>query len=529
MFIRLSYILVVLIIGNYPVLADITPENCHDYLESGEANYDIAVSTGSIEWDIDTEEIEGNISGLEKRLSDKPDDTEAIIELISLYSQIDRRDEATNLAQNNLALFEDNYLTRGDEASAVAFAKAVIGADNDDLCDKAYLGLQPFLESGEADEEVFKAAISLRIMVNDYELATRIADVYVTFYPDEASAHYQKFSVIAAKNIYGVVAYWLQKSVEVFLEGRGETAINESNAKFFIEDYIKRIAGAFEISSLENAAELDPENYEYNLAAAIFKTLIVYYSAIGSVSVSEGLDETDLLDLFRVTDPEGLANILPYLEKAESVRPETDVQVYLAYALYYMSFGDFEKAQDYARLAVDTRPDLPEAYDALIIVTVLPVAIEIQEDPGIAADIFPELLDEKIANTGGTAFDFAVLGAVEFFRYPNTDAANREEVLKQMKLYVDKSLANDANNPTALLNLGNYYILKGEYANAIAISSDAYVAAGPDKKPLFLNNRGIAKVLAGDREGGITDLKKAIDISDGNERSSEALAALGIE
>jgi tetratricopeptide (TPR) repeat protein len=194
-----------------------------------------------------------------------------------------------------------------------------------------------------------------------------------------------------------------------------------------------------------------------------------------------------------------------------------------------MSFGDFERAQDYARLAVDTRPDLPEAYDALIIVTVLPVAIEIQENPGKAAEVFPDLLDEKIANTGGTAYDYAVLAAVEFFRYPNTDAANREAVLKQMKAYADKSLANDANNPTALLNLGNYYILRGEYESAIAVNSDAYVAADPDKKPLFLNNRGIAKLLAGDREGGIADLKKALDTSDGNDRSSEALAVLGVE
>lgn len=529
MFIRASYILTMLFIGIYPALAEITPENCCDYLESGEANYDIAVSTGNIEWDIDTEEIEKNIAGLEKRLSDKPDDTEAIIELISSYNQVGRKDEVNNLVQNNLALFEDNYLNRGDEAAAVAFAKAVIAADNDDLYDKAYLGLQPLLESGEADKETFEVAISLRIAADDYELATRIADTYIAVYPEEASAHYQKFSVVSARNIYGVVGYWLQKSVEVFLEGRSEIAINESNAGPFIEGYIKKIAGAFEIPSLEKAAELDPDNYEYNLAAAIFKTLIIYYSAIGSITVSEGLDETDLLDLFRATDPAGLANILPYLEKAESVRPESDVQVYLAYALYYMSFGDFEIAKDYARLAVDTRPDLPEAYDALIIVTVLPVAVEIQENPGKAADIFPDLLNEKIANTGGNAYDYAVLAAVEFFRYPNTDAANHGEVLEQMKLYVDKSLANDANNPTALLNLGNYYTLKGEYEKAIAANSDAYVTADPDKKPLFLNNRGVVKALAGDREGGIADLKEALDMSEGNERSSEALAALGIE
>jgi len=531
------FIITVYVIAAYPAVADITPNNYFDYLESGEANYNIAVSIGGIKWDENRDDIGVDVRELEKRLADRPDDIDSLIELIALYNRLDRGDEATVLARDNLTLFENDYVAKGNETSAVAYAKAVTAANNDVLYDEAYLALLPFLESGEANKDTFETAITLRTAAMDYELAVRIADAYITVYPGEASEHYQKFSAISTRNVYNIIGYWLQSSAEIFLEGRGETSINESNVEPFIRSYIQKISGAFEIPSIieeyrfliEKAVELDPDNYEYNLAAAIFKTLIVYYSAIGSVGVAEDLDESSLVDLFRSSDPEGIANILPYLNRAETVRPKTDVQVYLAYALYYMSFGEFDSARKYARLAVDTRPDLPEAYDALIVITVLPIAVELQDDPGKMAEVFPELLNEKILNTGGDAYDFAVLAAVEFFRYPGAEPEGRQERLAQMKEYIDKSLEKDMNNPTALLNLGNFYILKGNYNKAIDVLTSAYKNAEQDKKPIFLNNRGIARVLNDDREGGIADLESALALSDGNERTTEALAALANE
>ncbi|MCP4230743.1 MAG: hypothetical protein GY771_11450 [bacterium] len=528
MLLKVIYIGAVLI-TMFPAAAEITPGNCYEYLESGEANYNIIVSIGNIDWGTDTSEVEELIAEEEARLEANPDDLNIVLSLVNLYSEIGDDGKSAELATNFTDAFRARYDETPIERTAREYAEIATAAKDGDEYDDAYLALQPFLETGTAAKETFETAIELRNAAMDYELATVIAEAYIAVYPEEPNAYYEKFSVLSASNIYGIVSYFLGKSVEIFLSERGETAINEDNVKSFIEKYISDLSGAIDIASVEKAVELDPDNYEYNLAAGIFKTLIVYYSAISSFAVAEDVEQSEILDIFRSANPEGIADILPYLERAEAARPESDVQVYMAYALYYMSFGNMENANKYAELASKTRPDLPEVYDALIVLTALPVADEIADDPGKLAEVFPGLLDEKITNTGGDAGDFAVLAAIEFFRYPDTPMKEREARLAQMKVHLDSALERDAQNPTALVNLGNYYVLRGDYDKAIDVFSDAYSSAQTDRKIWFINNRGIAKAIAGDEAGATADLEKALSISDDNERTVNALATLGVE
>jgi tetratricopeptide (TPR) repeat protein len=525
---EIKYIVLAVVVA-LPVAADISPENCFEYLESGEANYNVVVSTGNIDWGTSASEIETRISDVEANLESNPNDLDKVLELIKLYDEIDADDESVGLAAEYVGVFRARYDETPTEESATEYAEVVTAARDEGEYDAAYLALQPFLESGAAAKGTFEAAIDLRTAAMDYELAVRIADAYIAVHPDEPNAYYEKFSVASAGNIYGIISYFLGKSVEIFLSERGETTITEDNVKPFIEKYVAALSDAIDIPSIEKAVELDPDDYEYNLAAGIFKTLIVYYSAISSLAVAEDLEQSDVLDIFRSTNPEGIADISPYLERAEAARPENDVQVYLAYALYYMSFGEIDRAYGFAEKAAAIRPDLPESYDALIVLTALPVAAEIADDPSKLAEIFPELLNKKIANTGGTAGDFAVLAAIEFFLYPDTPVKEREARLAKMKEYLDNALSRDTQNPTAIVNLGNYYVLTGDYKEAVKVFGEAYGSAQPDVKVWFLNNRGVAKALEGDEAGAVADFTEALELSKDNERTLNALSAMGVE
>jgi hypothetical protein len=509
--------------------AEITPRNAYNYLEMGEMTYTIEVRPENVDWIEDLAAIEHRIQELKSELERNPQNLDAAFELLSLYRKQGRDSDAESLAKERFPAFKERYNLSKDEKSAVRYAEAALAAIIREEYDPAYLALLPFLESGRADRLTCITAVKNRNAREDYTLARRVADVYIEIYPDFADLYYQRYLLSLTRNLRQVVFDIMQTTSEQFLKQRGELAIDSSNVEEFITYYLENLEARIDNDSLLKAVELEPANYKYNLSAATFKTITHFFSKGLIPLLAKDVDGKDIEKILLQVSSKESAMILTFLQRAQKSRPKRDIQVYLAYALYSFAFGQFDKIQPYASLAVETRPDLAEGYNALIFITFLPILASGQYSLLDVNRRAVELIERKLENTGDNPYDYFVLAGLRFSNYGEVDESQKQSVLRKMKQSIDRSLEIDPQYTPSLIGLANYHILKEEYPKAIAVLQKIENVEDTKNRALVHNNLGISRILNGERQAGVSDLKEALDLLEDNQKTLDALKELGID
>ncbi len=477
---------VFLFAGPQGLFGDITPDNFFDLLEIGEVSYSISVSVEKIDW--------SNGRG-------KPKEEPASVDLADLRKR---------------------HKTRGDEESARDYARAAQRDGETGESDAAYLALLPFLESGRAAISTVYCAIDNRTASQDFALARQLGEVYRQVYPLDAELCYQMFNASLAGSIYNRVFYLLNTTLDVFLEQRDESLLTERNIEAFFESYLRDLHREIDVASLERAVELDPDNYKYNLTAGFVKTLIVFLSKVGTAAVARDVEEDMILEI--LADKTGAGGILCFLESANRQRPQRDIQIYLAYAMFHATFAEAGPAVKYARKAVRTRPDLPEGYDALLYTLMFSDVLE--HDELTDFDSLIAVLESKLENVGKNNYDYYSLSVLTLVRQTDNGDNPLPKTLARMKRYLDQARKLDSESFFARFGLANYYLLFGDYGRAIGLYEELAAGADRDRLVMVYNNQGLALVLNGDRGGALEALERALGIDEQNRRTKRALAAL---
>lgn len=515
---------------------EITPDNCYLYLEQPLVQYNINIETANIEWDNKPEMIE-KLREYENRFENEQENLDIIIELILLYNELGIYDKAKNLALEKFQLFKNRINNNYNEISAIQFAEIILAANLEDQYSEALLFLYPYIEKGEAQKETYDKTISLCLSLNLIDEYQIINDVYINAYPEHADAYYQKFSLFFL-NINKLITNISIPILEDFSSESGELLVDESNAEIFIKTYIQKLTEEVDYTTIDKVIELEPDNYEYNIMAATFSIMEFYMPLINILNYLP--DDIDFFKILSTLEPKIFEKINLFLEKAENIRPQRDIQVYLSYALFNIfCTGDFNLGREYSQLAIDTRPDLPQGYDALILSYLFPFAMEettLNDEKydlkkKLTVETILNIIENKIINSEGESTDFAIYATFKFQPDEISDLEVKDELLDSMKIYLDKSLELDPDNHNGILGMGNYYIFTGEYEKAIDIYSNGLIISNDNHTFLLslFNNRGIANILFGKIDEGMADLKTALFISGTNKKTLNALEVLEVD
>jgi hypothetical protein len=508
-----------------PLRAEITADNALDFLMSSDLSVGIQMHTTDIDWIENEGAAAARIEQLKAAIETNARDLQATFELLDLYERHNRDSEAEALAGSTLSAFEESFNRERDEAGAVRFAKVALAAGARDRYDIAYRALLPHLENGRAKRETCFTAIENRKERNDYGLAKRIADLYLKIYPDCAELHYQLFLISIYDNLLSTIVEIARASLEGFLDEQNKLHIDNSNWQGFAIKYLEDLESKIDSASLIRAIELEPSNYEYNLMAAGIKAMSHFYSKLFIQSLSRDIEEEGIEKILRQADPGLLEEIRSILKRAEENRPKRDIQVYLGHAIVNMAFGLFDEIEPYALIAIGTRPDLPHGYDALILSTLLPyMNTDSPPDPATSERAIG-IYEAKIENVGENASDYVDIASLYFSNYTQTPSEGL--ALEKAKIYVEKALEIDAQFAQGLIILSSCHIVMREYPQAIRILTEIPEPDDPHMKAVVFNNRGIARILNGEREAGVSDLRKAVQFA--YPETLDALHELGLD
>jgi len=521
--------LVLLLVVAPGVTADITDENAADYLITGELTLEILVRPDNIDWIEDLGVVRGRSETLTSELASNPGNLDAALELITLFGQQNRESDAKELAMRVLPAFQEQFGIKSDETSAVRLAEVVRAAGDEKEYDPAYRALLPFLESGRAKRETCITAIKNRMAQQDYGLAKRIADLYLRVYPEFAELYYQRYATSLTENLRNSIFKTIQSSSEQFLRQRNDISIDIDNVQEFVHQYLEELESRIDSASLLRAIKLEPGNYRYNLSAAVYRAMTHFFSKSFIQLLAEDVEVEGIEKLLLQANPDLFAILRGYLKRAEDNRPKRDIQVFLGYAFVSLVFGRFAEIESYARMAIDIRPDLPEGYDALLLSVFLPsIASEGYTTPEVNNRAI-EIYKDKVRNTGEDASDYSVLAGLYFSIYREVDAGSKSAMLEKMKYYLDRTLEIDSQHPLGLISLANYHIATKAYAKAIGILEKLKdTGEDPQMRGSACNNLGVARILNGDRERGIDDLREAGNLLDDNKKTLDALNELGV-
>jgi hypothetical protein len=508
-----------------PLQAEITADNALDFLMFDDLHIGVHVTIGDIDWIEDQRAAAAQIDRLKTAIATNAGDLQATFELIDLYNRHNKDSEAEALANRTLSAFEESFNREPEEANAVRFAKVAFAARARDRYDTAYRALQPYLESGRAKQETCFTAIENRKGRDDYGLAKRIAEHYLKIYPDCAELHYQLFDLSIWGNLQSTIIEIARDTAESFLDEQNKLHIDTSNVQEFVDLYFGNLRSKIDSASLMKAIELEPSNYEYNLYAAIFKVMTHFFSKVFIQSFSKDVEEESIEKILKQADPGLLEDLRSILKRAEENRPKRDIQVYLCYAMVSMALGLFDQIEPYALIAIGLRPDLPGGYDALILSTLVPY-FETDSDPDPQTNERAiEIYKAKMKNVGENASDCVDIARLYFSNYIQTPSEG--SALKKAKIYLEKALEIDAQFVEGLVILASFHIVMGEYPQAVRILTGIPEPDDPHMKAMVINNRGIARILNGERETGVSDLRKAAAFE--YPETLDALQELGLD
>ena len=509
--------------------AEITAENAFDFLRLGEGRADIFVSPDNIDWIEDEEAAAERIVRLKAALVRNPRNLSAALELIELYDRGCRETEAKEIANRTLSAFKERFDRDRDETSALRFAKAALAAKARNEYEAAYRALQPVLESGRARRETCVSAIKIIMEAGDYGPAKRIADLCIRIYPRFAELYYLRYCISIANSLLNAITEAVQLSSREFLDERKKFSLEMADLGEFIVRCLGDLSSNIDRQSLFRATELEPANYKYALARPLYEAWSFLVIKAFLKSFSEHIDDERLEELFRQYKAALLPLLREHLKEAEDNRPKRDIQVYLACVMANMIYDEYDEAESYGLLAVETRPDLPEGYDALILNT---FASFLFGDENITPEMNEKAIaiyKDKIDHVGASASDYFGIAGLYFSQYGEADNDAGSPVLERTKHYTEKALELDPRFIPGLMLLANYHIVLKEYRPALAILADIPKPEDPDLQGAILHNLGIARVLAGDREAGIAALREALALQPRNQDTQDALRKLGVD
>ncbi|MBN1411562.1 MAG: hypothetical protein JW969_12010 [Spirochaetales bacterium] len=504
--------------------------NCYEYLKLGQVNYSIKVNMDGIRLkeDVPPEEFQKRTEELTTLINEKPVDLDLRITLYDYYSENDRDREAKELMSESMKYFKKDYTEKKNEDSIYWYAKALINDMDDKNNEEAYRLLQPYLESGRASPRMYELAISMRVAVLDFNLATRIADAYIAVYPDDPEPYYQRFINVFAKSMYGIVSYMMNAAASDYYAKKGISKLSRENLGEFMEYYFIRLNQNLSVPDIEKAVKLAPESYRYNLAAGVFKTMVLFYTSMMTKAQTVDIDDENILEVFKVVDEAGLNDARTYLLKALELKPEEDIQVFLGLAMYYLVSADFKTAESFARKAIALRPKAREAYDALITTVAMPVLSSGTEKLDDLLSVLSDILAEKLAKAGGAPDDYSSLAGFCLKEIKHADEKKREELLRKMKEYTDKALKLDPDHSLSLITLSSCYLLGNDPGKALEILEELEKTVPDEFKDMLYNNRGVIKAVMGRKKEGIADLQKALEYSSDDSTTIKALKILGV-
>ena len=497
---------------------DITPDNAFEFLRTAELKATINVSVDNIDWIEDEAAAAEHGRQLEAALARNPDDLEAASELIELYLRGCRREEAVAVALRTLPAYKERWNREQSEAAALSFARAALASADRQEQIAGYRALQPYLESGRAGRETCVATMELCKRVNAFQVAELIADTYLPVYPRFAELYYQRYAASLTGNMYARLSEAVQASTREALD---EEDLRELIARVFID-----LADSVDTASLEKAVALEPGNYKYALNTALYETvtaffLKVFLEALSGVTVDER--PANLLRQAAVVLPPRLH---APIQAAEALRPARDIQVYLVGAMAGIVLENYAEAEAYAHLAIETRPDRPEGYEALILAIFGPFVVSDNDIPPAAVERGIARYEDKIRRTRASASDYASLANLLLVQLIDAEPAARGPLLAKARLYAEKARDSDPGFVPGRLVLANVHIASRDYRRAIVVLEDIPVPEDPDLAAMRLHNLGIARILAGERGAGIASLRAALELQPDNPESLDALSEL---
>jgi hypothetical protein len=466
--------------------AEINRENFRDFLVLGEMNYTITVTPDPA-----------------------AQDEEAV------YINNRRLPSREELERGELSVYRRHAVEEQNEYTALVFARAVLTQDADDFFDEAYNVLLPYLESGSARPSSVYTGMALRMAAEDYALAARIAEVYLTVYPRDARLYYGMFNASLAGNISRRVFSLLNAALEGFFPD-GEAELTEENAADFFNRYWNLLSEHINIAALEKAVELDSSNFSYCLSAGFMKSMVLFFTKLGSLQLSENLSDEDILNILLNTGAEEAGDALRYLRMAEAVQPESDVKLNLAYATYYSVLGNGRQALNETEAALEKRPDLPEVYDALLYSLMMRDVLEYGEFRSF--ERAREVLEAKTDKSLGSAKDYYSLALLSHL---GCEEENR--CLEEMRRYLETSLEHNRAYFLSLLSMGTYHVLNENYDEALQWYAMAEDNAGFQQRASVLQNRGVTYMLLGKPGRGRAAFREALEIDPDNPKTLAAL------
>ncbi len=510
-----------------PLSAQLTLENAHEYLQLGTLQYSLDVDFTSVEWKTETE-YRAECVGLKTKVEAEPDDPKAVIDYLTTCFKAGFEEETRVAAKKYVESFRKLFDDYQNETALLWYLQTVNIAGEQKRYDTAYEKALPILESGEARAETVIAAMENRMNRGDYELAIRIAEFYKPVHPEAPELFYKSFLVTVNYSMERAIPHFLQKAYDQL--GKGPTEpISDVNRKLksIVEEYLDYMSDTIRFNDLSRAIELAPGNYTYCLTYAGYWALLQWYYQMGASSIREDITIDNLQDIFSDISSEQWQQALTYLGKALDYRPDQDIQVFLAGAMINIIRGNNEKARHYAGEAIEARPDLNTGYDALLFATLMD-NVE-NDDPleGIS-DQIAALIWNKISATGGTSYDYYVLASKEVYTIEHNPDLDRETAWSEMERLARLSLEKE-QTPLGLVALGNANLLQGELENALEHYLEAEELLPLENRYITYANRGIAHVLKGNRDRGITLLQEAASMEEETGKAEKTLAFLGVE
>lgn len=489
----------------------LTPENAQDYLESGELSYTIEINFSRINWKEDDEYMR-DIEKAADLLADNPRNTQRIVEYIAVCRKAGRFDLAAEAASKYYQIFQEEYKRTEDESSARRLLIAANQTGSREIQISAYETVRPFLELGDADIATVYAALQNREQLEDYHLGYRIAEFYQQVYPFEAELYFRGFLMTLNNSLHNTIPFMV-------------AAIHErmEDMDAFLLEYYRALQNSVYLDMLDRAVELDSDNYQYLLSSVGFRAMVRWFSQLSTLMVEGGTDLNGIQDIFNSLELDQDTKLKEDLKKALELRPSPDHQVFLAAALFYTTTGDPGRAGEYVEKALETRPDLPEAYNAKVFLEMLSFADS--ETPPEAAQRLriEEILRDKMDGSGKAAYDLYVLSALRLLTLrEGGNPGRREQVLSEMEGLARESLEYE-DTLLGHLSLGNSLLLQERYA----LAEEEYRSA-LNREPDALRyaptaNLGVAYMLQGKENEGKELIREAAEMTETNLHSASLL------
>lgn len=337
----------------------------------------------------------------------------------------------------------------------------------------------------------------------DYENAEDIVDHILRF--DSLNAE-----VLATKTLIRATSKLLKLLDEELAEFSNMVAQAPSEHRLGIAiANINMVFDSINFAPAQQAIELEPGDFRYTFMIGAVQEFIVYLHYLMLLGTCE---PDDHFPDFTQETVDFLSEIKSYLDSALKNKPNGDIDAYMAMAMYHLVLKDFEKAKEFARQAIETRPDLDQSYDALItIINFQRMVIDDDSEAGFLESI--EVLEKKKNRKTLNLVDRLMFLHPLIFDGKYEEVLTRIDAIKkdfcgnnQLLLFesgvylrmdaLDKSLDVlvtlqhlDPNNVDIWYNLGLCFYLKSDFDKALVHLNHALLIAPSDEDVLMLINK----------------------------------------